>query len=143
MLMPSLFGESLLDDFFEMPSRTVRMDNSVHNLMTTDIKEVENGYEISMNLPGFKKEDVKAELKDGYMTIHAETNTSNDKKDDDGKYIRKERYSGSCSRSFYVGEGISENDIKAKFEDGVLVLTVPKEEAKPEVDEKHYIAIEG
>ena len=143
MLMPSLFGESLLDDFFDVPAGRSGFNSPAHDLMTTDIKETEDNYEIFMNLPGFKKENVKAELKDGYMTIHADTSTSDEQKDDNGKYIRKERYSGSCSRSFYVGEDLDENDIKAKFEDGVLILTVPKEVKKPEVEDKHYISIEG
>ena len=139
MLMPSLFGENLLDDFFGVPAFRGFSSNT-QNLMNTDVKETDNGYEISMNLPGFKKEDVKGEVKDGYLTISASTNTSNDAKDEDGKYIRKERYSGSCSRSFYVGDGITQDDIKAKFEDGVLKIDV---EPKSAVDEKHYIAIEG
>lgn len=142
MLMPSLFGENLLDDFFGVPAFRGFSSNT-QNLMNTDVKETDNGYEISMNLPGFKKEDVKGEVKDGYLTISASTNTSNDAKDEDGKYIRKERYSGSCSRSFYVGDGITQDDIKAKFEDGVLKIDVPKVEPKSAVDEKHYIAIEG
>ena len=141
MLMPSLFGENLLDDFFDMPMRSCRTQRE--NLMTTDIKEKDGNYEISMNLPGFKKEDIHAELKDGYLTISASTQSNNDEKDEDGRYIRKERYSGSCSRSFYVGDGIQETDIKAKFEDGVLKLDIPKVEAKPAVEEKHYISIEG
>lgn len=141
MLMPSLFGENLLDDFFDMPMRSYRTQRE--NLMTTDIKEKDGNYEISMNLPGFKKEDIHAELKDGYLTISASTQSNNDEKDEEGRYIRKERYSGSCSRSFYVGDGIHETDIKAKFEDGVLKLDIPKVEAKPAVEEKHYISIEG
>lgn len=144
MLMPRLFGENLLDDFFDMPMRKdFGFDHVKHNLMTTDIKEKENSYEISINLPGFKKEDVKAELKDGYLTIHAQTNTSNEEKDEKGKFIRKERYSGSCSRSFYVGDKVTEEDVKAKFEDGVLVFDVMKKEVTPAVEEKRYIAIEG
>ena len=110
---------------------------------STDVKEKTGGYEISINLPGFKKEDVKAELKDGCLTINASTSSSNDTKDDDGKYIRRERYCGSCSRSFYVGEQVTDKDIKAKFEDGVLKIEIPKYEAKPAVEDKHYIAIEG
>mgnify|MGYP005776205619 CR=1 FL=1 len=141
MLMPSLFGENLLDDFFDMPMRSYRTQRE--NLMTTDIKEKDGNYEISMNLPGFKKEDIHAELKDGYLTISASTQRNNDEKDENGKYIRKERYSGSCSRSFYVGDGIQETDIKAKFEDGVLKLDIPKVETKPAVEGKHYISIEG
>lgn len=144
MLMPSLFGESLLDDFFDVPAvKGFGFNNPTSELMNTDVKETDEGYEICMNLPGFKKEDVKAELKDGYLTINASTNTSDEKKEENGKYIRKERYSGACSRSFYVGKNITEADIKAKFEDGVLKLDIPKKEEKPEVEDKHYIAIEG
>ncbi|MGN0341260.1 MAG: Hsp20/alpha crystallin family protein [Roseburia sp.] len=145
MLMPSIFGENLLDDFFDVPAfpKFTGFSNTTNNIMHTDVKETASGYEIAMNLPGFKKEDVQAELKDGYLTIHATTNTSNNTKDDDGKYIRRERYTGSCSRSFYVGEDITQEDIKAKFEDGVLKIAVPKKEAKPAVEDKKYIAIEG
>ena len=142
MLMPSLFGESLLDDFFDVPSFDAFGYNS-RNLMNTDVKETENGYEISMNLPGFRKEDVKGEIKDGYLTIKATKDSSNDVKDDNGKYIRKERYSGSCSRSFYVGENVTEQDIRARFADGVLTLDLPKQEETPAVENKHFIAIEG
>jgi len=145
MLMPSLFGENLLDDFFDVPGfpRFSGFGNSQQSIMHTDVKETGRGYEISMNLPGFKKEDVQAELKDGYLTINASSSSSNDTKDDDGKYIRRERYSGSCSRSFYVGDRITQDDIRAKFEDGVLKIAVPKIEAKPAVEDKHFIAIEG
>ncbi len=144
MLMPSLFGEDLFDDFFDTPYRGLnRAVSNAQGLMTTDIKENGNSYEISMNLPGVKKEDVQAELKDGYLTVHASTNTSNDTKDENGKYIRRERYSGSCSRSFYVGDHVTQEDIKAKFSDGVLHLDIPKAEEKPAVETKRYIAIEG
>ena len=141
MLMPSIFGENLLDDFFGEPFGGY--DYSESGLMTTDVKDTDKGYEVTMNMPGVKKEDVKAELKDGYLTVSAETNTKKDEKAEDGKYIRRERYSGSCSRSFYVGDGVSQEDIKAKFENGVLTLDVPKKEAKPAVEEKKTIAIEG
>lgn len=145
MLMPSLFGESLLDDFFDVPvfSRRSGFGNTTNNIMHTDVKETNYGYEIDMNLPGVKKEDVHAELKDGYLTVKATTNTSNDMQDDNGHYIRRERYSGSCSRSFYVGEQVTQEDIKAKFEDGVLKIAVPKKEIQPKVEENNYIAIEG
>ena len=112
-------------------------------MMKTDIKDTDQGYELIMSLPGVKKEDVRAELKDGYLTISAATNSSRDEKDQEGRYIRRERYSGSCSRSFYVGDQMTEADIKAKFENGTLTLMVPKKEAKPEVEDKKYIAIEG
>lgn len=145
MLMPSLFGENLLDDFFDVPmfSRRSGFGNATNNIMHTDVKENENGYEIDMDLPGVKKEDVQAELKDGYLTVKAATNTSNETKDDNGHYIRRERYSGSCSRSFFVGEQVTQEDIKAKFEDGVLKIVVPKKEEQPKVEESNYIAIEG
>lgn len=144
MLMPSLFGESLLDDFFDMSAfPRIPGNHGTAGIMHTDVRETTNGYEIAMELPGFRKEDVQAELKDGYLTINASTNTSRDTKDDDGKYIRRERYRGSCSRSFYVGDHITQEDIKAKFENGVLEIGVPKKEAKPVVEEKKYIAIEG
>lgn len=94
-------------------------------------------------MPGVKKEDVKAELNDGYLTISAEVNQDNDEKDSDGKYIRQERYRGSFSRSFYVGDEVAQSDIKAKFEDGTLMLLVPKKESAPQIEEKKYIPIEG
>ena len=139
--MPSIFGESLLDDFFGDPFE--RYETGSSEMMKTDIKDTDQGYEITMNLPGVKKEDVKAELKDGYLTISAAANSSKDEKDQEGRYIRRERYSGSCSRSFYVGDQVTEADVKAKFENGALTLLVPKKEAKPEVEDKKYIAIEG
>ena len=142
MLMPSIFGENLLDDFFDLPFGT-NFANTNNDLMRTDIKDTDQGYEVTMNLPGVKKEDVKAELKDGYLTISASSNTSKDEKDDNGRYIRRERYSGSCSRSFYVGDQVTESEIKAKFENGTLTMLIPKKEEKPAVEDKKYIAIEG
>ena len=131
-----------MDDFFDFPfgSNYTATDSS---LMKTDIKEMENGYEVTMNLPGVKKEDVKAELKDGYLTISASSNSNKDEKDEEGRYIRRERYSGSCSRSFYVGDAMTESDIKAKFENGTLTMMIPKKEVQPAVENKKYIAIEG
>ena len=96
-----------------------------------------------MNLPGIKKEEVQAELKDGYLTITASSNTNKDEKDSEGRYIRRERRSGSCSRSFYVGDQVTQDEIKAKFENGTLTMTVPKKEEKPEVPSRKYISIEG
>lgn len=144
MLMPSIFGENLFDDFFgfDYPMRNFqRIDAG--EIMKTDVKESDIGYELDISLPGYKKEDVKAELKDGYLTINASTSLDKDEKDEQtGKYIRRERYSGSCSRSFYVGKDMAEEDIKAKFEDGVLKLSLPKKDAKPAIEDKKYIAIE-
>lgn len=143
MLMPSIFRESLLDDFFGTSFPRFSVESSHHELMKTDIKDIGQAYEMTMNLPGVKKEDVKAELKDGYLTIQASSNTENDTQDNEGRYIRRERYMGSCSRSFYVGEQVSQEDIKARFEDGTLKLTIPKVEEKPAVEDRKYIAIEG
>lgn len=137
MLMPSLFGTNGFDRALGTSLRGGR------DMMSTDVKETENGYEVLMNLPGFAKEDVKGEIKDGYLTVTATTNTSNDEKDADGRYIRRERYSGSCSRSFYVGEDVTQDDIKAKFEDGTLKLTIPKKEPEQKEEQKRYIEIEG
>ena len=146
-VMNSIFGESLFDDFFDdfaRPANTsARYQNMTAGIMRTDVKESDNGFELDIDLPGCKKENVKAELKDGYLTISAETNTSNDQKDDNGKYIRRERYYGTCSRNFYVGETVEQEDIKAKFEDGILKVFVPKKEARPQVEDKKYIPIEG
>lgn len=139
MLMPSIFEENLLDDFFGEPFGGY--DYSESGLMTTDVKDTDKGYEVTMNMPGVKKEDVKAELKDGYLTVTAQQNTNKDEKDKEGNYIRKERYSGSCQRSFYVGEGVKQEDLKAAFNNGILTVAVPKEVQKP-VEEKQYITIE-
>ncbi|NCB93339.1 MAG: Hsp20/alpha crystallin family protein [Clostridia bacterium] len=147
MLMPSIFGENLFDDFFDDFARPVRnltrYNQQNVNVMKTDVKEKADAYELNIDLPGYKKEDVKAELKDGYLTISAATKSDNDEKDDKGTYIRRERYYGSCSRSFYVGENVTQDEIKARFEDGILKVAVPKKEEKPAVEEKKYIAIEG
>lgn len=145
MLMPGIFGDNFFDDFFRYPSRSYESGNMSRNagMMNTDVKETDQGYELTMNMPGLKKENVKAELKDGYLTINGVTNSENEEKDQNGRYIRRERYCGSCSRSFYVGEDITEEDIKAKFEDGTLKMVIPKKEAKPAVETKRYIAIEG
>ena len=140
MLMPSIFGETLMDDFFDFPFGGY--SNGTAGMMKTDIKDTDQGYELKMNLPGAKKEDVKAQLKDGYLTIQASSNTSKDEKDNDGRYIRRERYAGTCSRSFYVGDAVTQEDIKAKFENGTLTLDIPKKDAKPAVEQKKYISIE-
>ena len=145
MLMPSIFGENLFDDFmdgFAFPTANWNYAKNTANVMKTDIKENDKGYELDVDLPGYKKEDVKAELKDGYLTISASNDNTKEEKDEDGKYIRKERYTGSVSRSFYVGKYVTEEDIHAKFENGILKLSVPKVDA-PKVEQNKYIAIEG
>ena len=154
MLMPSIFGENLFDEFFnDFPfyddKEERRLEKKLYgrraqNLMKTDIKEMENGYEMEIDLPGFKKEDVQASLQNGYLTISATKGLEKEEKDNDsGHYIRRERYAGTCERSFYVGEYVKQEDIKAEFKHGILKLFVPKKEAKPAVEENKYIAIEG
>lgn len=145
MLMSSILGENLFDEFFDdfaRPARRVVKYNTPA-VMRTDVKETEGGYELHIDLPGYKKEDVRAELKDGNLTISAASNVENDQKDENGKFIRRERFCGNCSRSFYVGENVGQTDIKAKFEDGILKIFVPRKEAKPAVEENKYITIEG
>ena len=139
MMMPSIFGENLFDDFFD---NSFRDYSGTQELMKTDVKENENDFEIDMSLPGVNKEDIKAELNDGYLTVSASTSNVKEDNDEKKRYVRRERYYGSCSRSFYVGEAITEQEIKAKFENGVLQLSIPKKEA-PKVPEKKLIAIEG
>ena len=134
--MLATYRNNIFDDLFNTPFFT----RSEQNMMKTDIKEHDGGYELTVDLPGVKKEDIKAELNDGYLTITAESDTSKDEKDEKGKYICRERYSGSYSRSFYVGDAVTEEDIKAKFENGTLTLDIPKKEALPEKQNK-YIAI--
>ncbi len=148
MLVPSIFNDNfedeLMNDFFDLPSTFRTMWHpDFSSMMQTDVKDVGNGYELSIELPGFRKVDLKAELKDGYLTINAEHKSSNDEKDKNGKYVRRERYTGHCSRSFYVGKEVTENDIHAKFEDGILTLSVPKKEEHKKVEDKKLIAIEG
>ena len=146
MLMPSIFGENLFNDDW-MDFGFPEVDKALYgkhanNVMKTDVKETDTGYEVDIDLPGFKKDEINAQLDNGYLTISAAKGLDKDEKDKKGKYIRKERYAGAMSRSFYVGEGVTEEDIKAKYEDGILRLVVPKKDAKA-VENKKYIAIEG
>ena len=153
MLVPSIFSDNFFDDFFEFPFIDDRAEKNaerklyghhVANLMKTDIKEFDDKYEVEIDLPGFKKDEVQVELKDGYLVVSAEKGLDEDEKDKkSGKYLRRERYAGNMSRSFYVGEDITETDIHAKFENGILMLDIPKKEEKKPVDEKRYVTIEG
>ena len=154
MLMPSIIGEDLFDNFMkDFPFFDDNTESNVEkklygrrgkNLMKTDIKETEGGYELEMDLPGFTKDEIKVSLENGYMTISAAKGLDKDEQDKkSGRYIRKERYAGSCERSFYVGEDITEEDIKGEFKHGILKLFVPKKEAKPAVEQKKYVSIEG
>ena len=149
MLMPSIFGENLFDDWMDFPferdffgGKNPLYGKHAKNMMKTDVKETDSGYEVDIDLPGFKKDEINAKLENGYLTISASKGLDKDEKDKEGKYIRRERYAGSCKRSFYVGEQVHQEDIRAKFEDGILRLSVPKKDAK-EVEKKNYIAIEG
>ena len=153
MLLPSVFGRDMFDDFFRFPifdDKDFRdMEKKLYgrgsrNLMSTDVKETEDGFELEMDLPGFDKDEIKVSLEKGYMTVSAQKELNQDEKDaDSGKYIRRERYAGACQRSFFVGEELTEEDIKGEFKHGILRLRVPKKEAKPAVEEKKYISIEG
>ena len=140
MLVPRKnLGMSGFDDFFSDPffARSHREET----LMRTDIKEKDGNYMLTMDLPGYDKKDIKAELNDGYLTISATKNENIDEKDKEGNYIRQERFSGECSRSFYVGSSIKQEDIKASYNNGILNLTFPKEETK-QMETKKYISIE-
>ena len=136
-MLPSIFGEDLFDDFFNDPFGTMNASEGrsplygkhAKNLMKTDIREKEDGYELAVDLPGFKKDEISLDLKDGYLTISAEKGLDKDEEDKKGRILRQERYAGSCSRSFYVGD-VKPEDIKAKYESGVLTVLVPKEDIK-------------
>ena len=154
MMMPSIFGENLFDDFdswFSDPvekrffgKKNPSYGKHAKNLMKTDVRETKDSYEVDVDLPGFKKDEIKMELENGYLTISAAKGLDKDETDKEtGKYIRRERYAGACQRSFYVGEDITEEDIKAEFKHGLLKLFVPKKEAKPAVEQKKTISIEG
>ena len=146
MMMPSIFGGNLFNDDwmdFSFPDIDKELyGKHAKNLMKTDVKEKDGNYEVAIDLPGFKKDEITAELKDGYLTISAAKGLDKDEKDKEGKYIRRERYSGSCQRSFYVGEGVKQEDLKAAFNNGILTVAVPKEAEKPAEEEKKYITIE-
>ena len=141
MFMPSIFNKGFIDDVFD---DDFFVDSKSRKAIgNTDIKELEDKYELEVELPGFTKEDIKAEVNNGYLVISAAHNENKEEKNSEGRYIRKERYTGQCMRSFYVGNHFNEEDIKAKFENGILKLEVPKKEAQPKVEEKKYIQIEG
>ena len=148
-MMTSIFGENLFDEFFDddfpmIPMRSIRnplYGKNAKNLMKTDVRETDNTYELDVDLPGFKKDEVQLDLKDGYLTISAAKGLDKDQEDKKGKYIRQERYAGACSRSFFVGEGIEPRDVSAKFEDGILRVSLPKQ-VKRELPRNSTITIE-
>ncbi len=133
-MLPSMFGESLFDDFFDddfmrfpvWGGRNPLYGKHAKNLMKTDVRETEGTYELDVDLPGFTKDEVNVELKNGYLTIQAAKGLDKDQSDKKGKYIRQERYAGACSRTFYVGEEVEPEDVTAKFENGILQLSIPK-----------------
>ncbi len=146
MMLPSIFGENLFNDWmdFSFPDIEKKLyGKRAGHVMKTDIREKEDSYEIAVDLPGFNKDQVKAELKDGYLIISATKELNKDEKENDGKYIRQERYSGNMSRSFYVGENITEDDIHGKFENGILLLDIPKKDEAKQVEKNRYVTIEG
>ena len=156
MIIPNIFGDDFLDSFFDDLTRPVKSAANGHGFanmpqvlpqvqmysMKTDIRETDEGYEFDMDLPGCAKEDIKAELSDGYLTVTAQREAAKEEADDDKKYIRRERYMGTCKRAFYVGELVKQEDVKAKFDNGVLKLFVPKKEEKPVEETKEYINID-
>ncbi|MCI9664610.1 MAG: Hsp20/alpha crystallin family protein [Lachnospiraceae bacterium] len=149
MMMPSIFRENLFDDLMESFAFPTFPDvdralygKNAKKLMKTDVKETQDGYVVDIDLPGFKKEEIQMQLENGYLTVNASKGLEKEEKNEDGRYVRRERYAGSMSRSFYVGENVTENDIHPKYENGILTFSLPKEE-KRAVEEKKYIAIEG
>ena len=152
MLMPSIFGENLFDDWSNFPTFPEFRDmdraekklygHHADRLMKTDVHEMEDHYEVDIDLPGFAKDEINLELNNGYVTVSAAKALDKEHNDKQGKLIRQERYTGAMQRSFYVGKNLTEEDIKAKFEHGVLNLNIPKK-VKPEVPEKKAILIEG
>ena len=148
MLLPSIFGESLLDDWMDFPRMDFgNIDRKLYGkraaqVMKTDVHEHDDKYELDIDLPGFKKDEIKLSLENGYLSVSAAKGLDEEEKDKKGKLIRQERYAGSMQRSFYIGDTIKQDDIKAKFEDGVLKLSIPKTEPE-KIPEKKYIAIEG
>ena len=146
MLMPSIFGENLFNDDwmnfgFPEVEKALYGKHASHE-MKTDVRETDSGYEVDIDLPGFKKDEINIQLENGYLSISAAKGLDKDEQDKEGKYIRKERYAGSMSRSFYVGNAITQDDIKAKYESGILRLSVPKKAAE-EIESAKRIAIEG
>ena len=149
MMMPSVLGENLFDYFMEdfgfpvFPNvEKALYGKNAKNMMKTDVKETDAGYEIDIDLPGFKKEEIKMQLDNGYLTVSAEKGLDKEEKNENGRYVRRERYAGSMSRSFYVGENIAEDDIHPRYENGILTFSLPKEDKKA-LEEKKYITIEG
>ena len=150
MMMPSIFRENLFDDLMEsfaFPSfpdvdRALYGKNA-KNLMKTDVKDTEGGYVVDIDLPGFQKDEIRMQLENGNLTVSASKSMDRDEKNENGNYVRRERYAGSMSRSFYVGSHVTEADIHPKYENGILSFHIPKEQPVSKKKKKHYIPIEG
>ena len=144
MLYPAFFDDDFFDDFDRAfaPQKNPLYGRHAKNMMKTDIRETDGSYELDVDLPGFKTDEISAKLENGYLTISASKGLDKDEKSKEGKYIRQERYAGAMSRSFYVGEDVKQEDVKAKYENGILKLSIPKTPEK-KVEEKKTIAIEG
>ena len=138
-MLPRIYRKSLFDDFFDAPFNT----GSASGLMKTDVKATDAGYELEIDVPGIDKENISVQLENGYVTVTAKTEKKNDEGKENGHYIRRERFYGTYSRSFYVGEDVTEEDIKAKYENGTLKLFVPDKEKQPKEETKKIISIEG
>lgn len=151
-MFPALMNDTMFSDLFDDPffegwrnmDRAAACDpNMSAGMMSTDVRETDKGYMVDIDMPGFKKDDISLDLQNGYLTVSAHRNSSHEDKDDNGRWLRRERYAGSCSRSFYVGEDVKDSDIHASYKDGILCLEMPKPEAQQQVETKHQIAIEG
>ena len=149
MMMPSIFGEDLFDDMLRWSveddffgKHNPLYGKHAKNMMKTDVKEHDDSYEVEIDLPGFKKDEISAQLENGYLTVMASKGLDKDEKDKEGKYIRRERYASTFSRIFYVKNNVKQEEIRAKYEDGILRLQIPKKDAK-QVETQKYIAIEG
>lgn len=151
-MFPALMNDTMFSDLFDDPffegwrnmDRAAACDpNMSAGMMSTDVRETDKGYMVDIDMPGFKKDDISLDLQNGYLTVSAHRNSSHEDKDDNGRWLRRERYAGSCSRSFYVGEDVKDSDIHASYKDGTLCLEMPKSEAQQQVETKHHIAIEG
>lgn len=145
MLAPSIFEDNFVDNFFDdvfrFPFNTLQRSKVPG--MNVDVQEFDDRFLMDIELPGYAKEDIQADLKDGYLNVSANHTGEKEEKDEKGRYIRRERHYGQCQRSFFVGKNITQDDIKANFRDGILQLVIPKKEHQPEVEEKKYISIEG
>ena len=138
-MLPDVLKKNFLDGGIFDDFMNYHFDlGKTSNLMKTDIKELDKSYELAIDLPGFKKDEIKAELNKGYLTVSAANSVEDEEKDKEGNYIRKERYSGSCKRSFYLGEDIKENDISASYDNGILKIEIPKKEEKEKEKNKKY-----